>query len=221
VGGPASYLGGGVRGSIYRAPAGPPGPGLGYLIAGLGGGGGGGGGPGTTTVEPGSTPPAGAEADPYPLRLGGGPITQELSERLFYLSYSFLADLYPSGDAERSPLVYFTGVLGIHRYTLMYRTAYLFTPVLAGFIWIGRLLMLEYALPARAWSSLGWPAKASYKDQGARFKDVRDRYLCRGGFHPMGRMIEMLHYGRGIARKEGSRGMISWSPNKETLQLYN
>ena len=56
--------------------------------------------------------------------------------------------------------------------------------------------MLEYALPAQAWTFLKWPAKASYKDQTARFKDIRDRYLCRGGFHPMGRMIEMLRYGR-------------------------
>ena len=102
------------------------------------------------------------EADP--LYLAGGQIQQELSELLFHLSCSFLADLYPSGDTENSPLVYFTGVLGIHLQTLMYRTTYLFTPVLAGFIWIGRLLMLEYALPAQAWTFLKWPAKGSYKD---------------------------------------------------------
>jgi hypothetical protein len=159
------------------------------------------------------------EADP--LHLAGGHTQQELSEWLFHLSCSFLADLYPSGDTESSPLVYFTGVLGIHLQTLMYRTAYLFTPVLAGFIWIGRLLMLEYALPEQAWTILKWPSKASYKDQTARFKEIRDRYLCRGGFHPMGRMIEILRYGRAVARKEGSRGNISWSSDKETLQLYN
>ena len=37
----------------------------------------------------------------------------------------------------------------------------------------------------------------------------------------MGRMIEMLRYGRAVARKEGSRGNVSWSPDKETLQLYD
>jgi hypothetical protein len=103
----------------------------------------------------------------------------------------------------------------------MYRTAYFFTPMLAGFIWIGRLLMLEYALPGEKLEVLKWPAKASYKDQTQRFRQIRDKYLCRGGIHPMGRLIETLRYGRAIARKEGSRGNISWSPDKETLQLYN
>ena len=170
----------------------------------------------TATLGPYDTP---EEADPlHPI---GGHIQQELSEWLFHLSCSFLADIYPSGNTEDSPLVYFTRVLGVHQQTLMYRTAYLFTPVLAGFIWIGRLFMLEYALPAQAWTILKWPAKASYKDQTTRFKEIRDRYLCRGGFYPMGRMIEMLRYGRAVAQKEGSRGNISWSPDKETLQLYN
>ncbi len=52
------------------------------------------------------------EADP--LHLVGGHTQQELSEWLFHLSCLFLADLYPSSDTESSPLVYFTGVLGIH-----------------------------------------------------------------------------------------------------------
>ena len=138
----------------------------------------------TATLEPCGTP---GEADP--LHLIGGQIQQELSKWLFHLSYSFLADLYSSSNTENSPLVYFTGVLGIHQQTLMYRTVYLFTPVLAGLIWIGRLLILEYALPAEAWTVLKWPAKMSYKDQTIRFKEIRDRYLCRGGFHPIGRMV--------------------------------
>ena len=61
------------------------------------------------TLEPCATP---AQADP--LQLAGGQIEQELSEWLFHLSCSFLADLYPSGDTGNSPLIYFTGVLGIH-----------------------------------------------------------------------------------------------------------
>lgn len=37
----------------------------------------------------------------------------------------------------------------------------------------------------------------------------------------MGCLIETLRYGRAIARKEGSGGNISWSADKETLQLYD
>jgi len=126
-------------------------------------------------------------------------------------------DLYYTGDIENSPLVYFTGVLGIYLPIFMYWTVYLYTPVLAGFIWIGRLLILEYVLPDKAWTVLKWPAKTVYTDLTVRFKEIWDKYLYQGGFYLMGRMIEMLRYGRVVARKEGIRGNISWSYDKETL----
>lgn len=62
------------------------------------------------------------------------------------------------------PLVYFLGVLGIQRHTLTYRTAYHYTPFLAGLIWISRLLLLEYALLARPYLTLNWPAAISYRN---------------------------------------------------------
>jgi hypothetical protein len=37
----------------------------------------------------------------------------------------------------------------------------------------------------------------------------------------MARIHEMLRYGRAIARKERSRANVSWSPNKEVVQLYD
>jgi hypothetical protein len=156
-----------------------------------------------------------------PLYMPSGDVQQQIFEWLFQLSCLFLTDTSLTGDIASSPLVYFVGVFGIHQHSLMYRTAYIFTPMLAGFIWIGRLLILEYALPGERWEVLKWPAKTSDKDQTQRFRQIRDKYLCRGGFHPMGYLIETLRYGRAIARKEGSRGNVSWSPDKETLQLYN
>jgi hypothetical protein len=62
------------------------------------------------------------------------------------------------------PLVYFSGVLGIYRNSLAYRTAYHYTPFLAGLIRIVRQHLLEYALPKRPYLALKWPAAASYSD---------------------------------------------------------
>jgi hypothetical protein len=59
-------------------------------------------------------------------------------------------------------LVYFLGVLGIHCSSLAYCTAYHYTPFAAGLIWIGRQLLLEYALPKEPYLALNWPAAASY-----------------------------------------------------------
>lgn len=92
------------------------------------------------------------------------------------------------------PLVDFTAVLGIHTYSLVYRSAYVFTPSLAGLVWISRLLMLEYSLPFRAYttSELNWPARDEYEDEIARFHEVRGKFLCRGGFHPVTSLVNML-----------------------------
>jgi hypothetical protein len=117
------------------------------------------------------------------------------------------------------PLVYFSGVLGIHRDSLAYRTAYHYTPFAAGLIWIGRQLLLEYALPKEPYLALNWPAATSYGDQLQRLRYIQGKYLCRGSAYPIGQLLETLAYGRAIARKEGPRTNISWSLDKQTLDL--
>jgi hypothetical protein len=107
------------------------------------------------------------------------------------------------------PLVYFLGVLGIHRSSLAYRTAYHYTPFAAGLVWIGRQLLLEYALPKEPYLTLGWPAAMSYRDQLQRLQYIQRKYLCRGSAYPMSQLFESLAQGREIANKEGPRTNIS------------
>jgi hypothetical protein len=136
-----------------------------------------------------------------------------LTERLFRLSCAFWTDMSTSGITSHLPLVYFSGVLSIQRERLAIHTAYLYTPFLAGLVYVGRLLMLEYALPQQAYETLGWPDCSACPDQLRRLQLVRRKYLCRGGSHLMARLLEMLYVGRTIAKKEGARANISWSPN--------
>ena len=145
----------------------------------------------------------------------------EIVEWLFALSCQFVAQVAQPGQEGSLPLVHFVGVLGVHSYSLVYRTAYAFTSTISGLIWICRLLMLEYSLPLREYLDVCWPGRDSYEDQLARLHFVRRKFLCRGGFHPTAYLIEALAYGRRIARKEGCRSNISWSSDKEVLTLYN
>ena len=90
-----------------------------------------------------------------------------LKEHLLQLFVMFWTELSKDGDMGKGALVHFTRVLGIHPQELTFRTAYAYTPFLSALIWIGRLILLEYALPLRAYMYLKvpWPAKTTYCDQ--------------------------------------------------------
>ena len=84
-----------------------------------------------------------ADLTPLPLPL---PLPSELVDRVQELSWQFLTTPIPQHHRHyHYPLLYFVGVLGIHPYNLAYRTPYQFTPILAGLLWVSRLLLLEYS----------------------------------------------------------------------------
>jgi hypothetical protein len=137
-----------------------------------------------------------------------------ISETVFQLLVMFWTDLSANSVLEGKAIIHFSGVLGIYPYKLAYRTAYDYTPNLSALLWIGRLVVLEYALPLRAYTTLDilWPAQATYADQGKRLcADIRPKYLQRGIFSPIGYLIERLQHGRAIAKREGLRTNMSWS----------
>jgi hypothetical protein len=126
------------------------------------------------------------------------------------------------GDPGDKAVVHFSGVLGIYPYKLTPRTAYDYTPYLSVLNWVERLVTLEYALPSRAYNSWNPPLqpRSTYPDQGSRLlREIRPRYLQRGTFAPLGYFIERLQHGRAIAKREGGRTNISWSPDGETLEI--
>jgi hypothetical protein len=125
---------------------------------------------------------------------------------------------------ERNAIVHFSGVLGIYPTELAFRTAYDYTPYLSALIWVGRLIILEYALPLQAYSSLKipWPKQAAYPDQVQRLcGQIRPKYLLQGSLSPIGYLIERLQHGRAIAKREGAQTNISWSLDGQTLSIAN
>lgn len=146
---------------------------------------------------------------------------QHLSETLLQLSVYFWTFRSTSGNMYESAVVHFTTVMGMHRQALSYRTAYTYTPTLSALVWIGRLLLLEYALPSRAYATLGaqWQARDGYANQVQRLNRFRRRFLLRGGFHPTGECIELRAYGRGVVKKEGARANLSWAADGHSFTI--
>ena len=144
-----------------------------------------------------------------------------LIENLYQLMAMFWTDTSLHTDTYQSAVVHYSGVLGIHPYELAFRDAYDYTPYLSALIWVGRLLLLEYALPRQQYAHLTfqWPDRNRYPDQLARLNQIRIKYLFRGSIAPCGYLIERLRHGRAIARHHGPRTNISWSPDGQTLSM--
>jgi hypothetical protein len=145
----------------------------------------------------------------------------ELSEALFQLSMMFWTHQDSAGDMTSSVLVHFIAVLGVHRHSLAYKTAYNSTPELSRFVWIGRLLFLEYALPLHAYTTLAlpWPARDTYQSQIDRFEVIRTKYLLRGSLCPLGELIELRAFAKSIIKKEGGLSNLSWAPDGQSFTI--
>jgi hypothetical protein len=81
--------------------------------------------------------------------------------------------------------------------------------VLAGLVYVGRALLGEWAIPATE--------RPGMEDLGERFAQVRNTWLCKATYSPMGYILSLLLYGRKIAQETGSRLMVSWSKHSELM----
>ena len=163
------------------------------------------------------------DEDWNPWYIPKGPIRDELVERVYELSCLVLTTRFPGTDHchYHCPLLYFVGVLGVHSYSLAYRTAYQFTPILAGFVWVSRLLLLEYALPLAPYPTIPWQAGSVYESSVDHFRRIHTRFLCRDSATAMAYLFRLLAFGRRITQREGPRANVSWSPNGQTLTLFS
>ena len=132
----------------------------------------------------------------------------DLEEELLQVSASFWMQKLDS-DPFVSPLWHFVGVLGIDGESGQFRPAHLFTYVLAGLVYVGRALLGEWAIPTME--------RTEMADLGERFAEVRNAWLCKATYSPMGYVLSLLLYGRRIAQETGSRLIVSWSKEKELM----
>ncbi|KAK2667266.1 hypothetical protein RAB80_016457 [Fusarium oxysporum f. sp. vasinfectum] len=119
-----------------------------------------------------------------------------LQERILQVLAGFWTQRL-DGDPFASPLWHFVGVLGIDGETGQLRPAHLFTYVLAGLVFIGRALLGEWAIPTRE--------RDGMEDLTQRFAQVRDAWLCKATYSPMGYILSLLLFGKKIARETGEQ----------------
>ncbi|KAJ6436888.1 ATP-dependent DNA helicase pfh1 [Purpureocillium lavendulum] len=147
----------------------------------------------------------------------------ELAEALFQLSMMFWTHQCQTGVLDSSALVHFTAVMGIHRTSLAYRSAYNYTPSLAALMWVGRLFFLEYALPLCCYETLVyvWPARNTYPSQPERLQAIRTKYMLRGCHTPIGEILELKAFGKSIIKREGYRSNLTWSLDGQSFTIGN
>jgi hypothetical protein len=133
---------------------------------------------------------------------------QQLQEEVLQLSAAFWMQ-HLDACPFASPLWHFIGVLGIDGDDIQFKPAHLFTYILAGFVYVGRVLLVESAIPLQKRSGL--------RNLGKTFEEVRSLWLCKATYSPMGYILSLLLYGKKIARETGSRLMISWAREDELM----
>ena len=96
--------------------------------------------------------------------------------------------------------MHFLAIIGINSAAEVLRHSFAYMLYLAGVLWVNRLLMLEYALPLRAWLVIKLVARADVTSVRARVKEVREKRLCEGSFSPTSFILGQLAYGKMLNR---------------------
>jgi superfamily II DNA helicase RecQ len=131
-----------------------------------------------------------------------------LEEELLQVSASFWMQPLDE-DPFASPLWHFIGVLAFDQQSGQLRPAHLFTYVLAGLVFVGRVLLAERAIPAKE--------REGMLDLIGRFGQIRNKWLCRATYSPMGYVLSLLLYGQKISRETSSRRVVSWNKQGELM----
>jgi hypothetical protein len=143
----------------------------------------------------------------------------QVAEKVMQLSITFITQYFPSGDDLHSPLVHFADILGISNRFGRFSEAYNYTSYIAGLMWMTRLLMMEYTLPSRDYTTLGWSSHEVYENKGERLKQFHRDHLTRGSFSPMNRLICVLAFGKETIKAVGRPGLLVWDPDYEGVKV--
>ncbi len=120
-----------------------------------------------------------------------------------------------AGKIFANPLLHFTAVLGIDGKTGRWREAANYTGRLAGILWCGRILMLEYIfrhIPIEA------EVDEIDLDTIERFKAEHQTWLADGSNTPFSVIIRWMAYGKGHRQQEGGMARVLWEDNGKTLR---
>jgi hypothetical protein len=142
---------------------------------------------------------------------------QELTYELMNLCQLVLMQDTSRIPLYESPLMHYLAVRGIDTKSKAFRPSFFYTPVLAGALWISRLILLEIAVPINAWTSLGLKSKAQIQSIPVRIHKIRSRHLCEGSFSPTSSILTQLAMGKKNNSTHESPSNIHWSQDFQTI----
>lgn len=140
---------------------------------------------------------------------------QELITTLMRLCMAIVMQDMSKMTVYQSPLMHFLAVMGVNRETNTLRPSFDYTPMLAGVLYINRLIMLEVAVPAEAWPML--QSRDEIPAVPQRIKQMRKKHLCEGSFSPTSSILSQLAMGKSFNKLHKSTPNIHWSVDEETI----
>ncbi|OBS17295.1 hypothetical protein FPOA_12210 [Fusarium poae] len=114
-----------------------------------------------------------------------------------------------------NPLLHFTAVLGVKE-DGTWVPSHTHTRFLAGFLWCGRILMLEHFFEDDPYDSDDSNCDTSFAAIDRFQKGHRD-WLATGSYTPFSAIIQWMTYGRGYRNQEGGQARVLWDSNGMTL----
>ncbi|KAK5988588.1 hypothetical protein PT974_10072 [Cladobotryum mycophilum] len=128
----------------------------------------------------------------------------------------------------RNPLLHFTAVLGIDQTGESWVPSSLHMRFLAGFLWCGRVLMLEHFFEDARPDLDGSDDDDDNDDGGdpnyeasfnaiARFQEGHRQWLADGSYTPFSSIIQWMAYGRGYQIQGNGLAQLAWESDGKTL----
>ena len=148
-------------------------------------------------------------------------LSMRVAEKLLELCIKFINQRFSTGYDPHTPLLHFSAVLSIKIQKDSFCDSLTSTPLLAGLIWVSRLLVLEYALPKREYVTLGWPSRGAYEDQATRFEEIRRACLVEGCYCPISELGNLMGYGMHLNKRIPRPGTIEWDDDHLGFQIKN
>jgi hypothetical protein len=117
----------------------------------------------------------------------------------------------------KSPMMHYLAVRGVDEKSGTLQTPFFYTSILAGALWINRLIMLEVAIPLEAWPRLDLKSKAQVESVRERIHELRKEHLCEGSFSPTASILSQLAKGKAFNKLHFSQPNIHWSEDEQTI----
>lgn len=116
-----------------------------------------------------------------------------------------------------SPMMHYLAVRGVDSQSQTLRSAFYYTGILAGMLWVNRLIMLEVAVPCEPWPELRLQSKADIESIPDRIHELRRKHLCEGAFSPTSSILTQLAMGKKFNKTHQSPSNVHWSDDEQTI----